>query len=349
MNPADFTFTLPFGIGGMFDPLFEDAGDLSMQIFDKLSYFTYILAFAGLLMAAYHLSIGGDFAGLGNQLMMTAIIAVCLHFVVTWVLDAQNVLGFNLLDQFDADLGEITEIYTAKVATWVAAEAAAAFLSGSPVTMVIACVMIVLVVIGVICVWLGVVVAYIFQSLSIVIGIALIPIFLGMFLFPNTKETGIKYFWGLGGIMMWPLGWGIGFRLINTVSDLWDTLLLMLGPLTALDLLFGGIVTGSSLLVEAILYWTVLTKAPKLIEAAVISGSQLGSGMMAAGAAGVTGAAGTAISTVGAAAGAAISAVGTVAAPATGGASLAVGAAASSAVSSGSKIAGDTVSSMGGN
>jgi hypothetical protein len=313
MNPDDFTFTLPFGIGGLFDPLFEDAGDLAMQVFDTLAVFAYILAFAGLLITVYKMMLGGDLSGLGNQLMMTVIVAVSLHFVVDWVLDAQQALGFTLMEEMDADPGGVTDDYIQRVAVFVSMEVAnivaqtflAFLLLGATLgNLIWAVIVVVVVVIFAAAVWVAVVGAYIFQSLAIVIGISIIPIFLGMLLFPNTKETGIKYFWGLVGVMFWPLGWGIGFRLIGVTAELWEEILLMLAPLTALDIFFGGIVTGTSFVVEAILYWTVLTKAPKLIEAAITTGSQLGAGMISAMSGGVMGAAGTAASVAGAAAGA---------------------------------------------
>jgi hypothetical protein len=366
---AILAITLPYGLGPGFDPMFDELESMRIDVYDTLTYFVYVLAFAGLLICAYRQQTGGDLSQMGNQLLMTAVVAVCLHFVTDWILDAEEVLGWALLDDMNIDMESITTEYIADVGIYIAAEVGiviaaltaaiaagtATFGAGAIVGCVYAiiailCIIIVAIFAGF--VWLMLPAAYIIQAVSIDIGIATSPVFLGMFLFPTTKETAIRYFTGLIAMMFWPLGWGLGYKLIEYINEQLAIAMLTVAPLISLNLLFAGMVDGLILIVEAMLFWAVIKKAPPLVAKALTTGTQIGAGLVSAGVAAAASTVSSSVSAAGSVASSAISMAGTVGGAAIGGAMSggtgagvgasvggAMGGAAGSAVSGGANAA----------
>lgn len=326
---------LPYGFGGVFDPLFNKLGEIRVDVYDTLTLFTYVLAFAGLLLCVYRQQTGGDLSSIGTQLMMTAVVAVVLNFLPDWILDAENVLGWSMLDSMNIDMESITVEWEAKVASFVAEEvgiivaalaASEAFnvwnMIGGIVAIIYAMVAFVLIIVVALIgflVWIALIAAYIVQGAAIEIGIATSPLFLGMFLFPTTKETAIRYFTGLFGVMLWPLGWGIGYAIVDLVSDGIFTVFWASGILLALDLLVAGIVSFVIYYVEAMLFWTVIKKAPQLITKAITTGTQIGAGLVSAGIASAASTVSNTISAAGSVASTSILMAGTAAGAAIGG------------------------------
>jgi hypothetical protein len=197
-------------------------------------------------------------------------------------------------------------------------------------------------------VWLVVLLAYIVQTVSLQLGVGVSPIFLGMFMFPPTKETAMKYFTGLVGILFWPLGWGIGFKLVDLVLDVMHTVLIASTVLVAISPVWASVVDGCVYVVIGFMFWAMIKKAPQLINRAITSGTQIGAGLVSAGiasagstmSAGISAAGSVASSAVSIAGTAAGAAIGSVAAPGAGtaaGAAIggAVGGAAGSVISGG--------------
>lgn len=354
--------TLPYGVGGLFDPLFEDMAEMRVDIYDTLVNFTYVIAFAGLLIAAYKQGMGGDMSQLGNQLFATAIVAVLMPFLPDWILDAEEFLGFALIEEMDIDMESISLEYVGEVALFITAEAAivvaemaaAALLSylnlgGAIVACIYAIIGIIIIIVVALVAfwaWLCLILAYLVQAMSIEIGIATSPIFLGMFLFPSTKETAIRYFMGLLAIMFWPLGWGIGWRLIDLVFDAWQELMLMCAPLVALDVFFAGIVTGTTYVIVGMMFWTMIKKAPPLVTKAITTGTQIGAGLVSAGISSAASTVSSAVSAAGSVSSTALSIGGTAAGAAIG--SAAPGAGTAAGAQMGSAIGGAAGSAVGG-
>ena len=118
--------TLPYGFGYLFDPIFEQTGDICWQVYDTMTIFTYVLAYMGLLISALKMQMAGDFSGLGTQLFSTMVVSVLLNFIPDWFIEAQSFLGFTLLDNMDIDIGLIASTYVAETAVWIGIELAAA-------------------------------------------------------------------------------------------------------------------------------------------------------------------------------------------------------------------------------
>jgi hypothetical protein len=355
--------TLPYGVGGLFDGLFDRIIELRDDIYGTLSLFTYTLAFAGLLVAAYKQAMGGDLSQLGSQLFSTAIVAVIMPFLPNWVIDAEAVLGFAMIEDMGIDMEGISNEYIGEVAIYIGAEAAlvVAALAAAVVggifagagTAIVAClyaliaiIMIVITAFMAFWVWFCLIIAYILQAMGIEMGVACSPLFLGMFLFPTTKETAVRYFTGLIAICFWPLGWGIGWSLVDLVFDAWQEILLMCLPLVALDVLFAGVVTGTTFIIVGMMYWTMIKKAPPLVAKALTTGTQIGAGLVSAGVASAASTVSSAVSAAGSVASTAMSIGGTAAGAAIG--SAAPGAGTAAGAQMGSAIGGAAGQAVGG-
>lgn len=327
---------LPYGFGYLFDPMFNAIAGIRDDVFGSLTYFIYVLAFAGLLICVYKQQMGGDLGQVGNQLLMTAVVAVSLHFMKDWILDAENVLGFSMLESMNIDMESIMVEWLAMVASYlveqigliVAALTAAAavgffaIVAGivAIVYAIIAAIMLIVVALWALFVWLALLAAYIIQAVSIELGIATAPLFLGMFLFPTTKETATRYFTGIVAMMMWPLGWGLGFKLMELINGVVFIIINTNGALIALNVIFAGVVDGMVYIIEAGMFWTIIKKAPPLVTKALTTGTQIGAGLVSAGVASAATTVSTAVSAAGSVASSTMSAAGTVAGAAIGGA-----------------------------
>ena len=353
--------TLPYGFGYLFDPIFILTGDICWDVYDTLSVFVYVLAYVGLLLSAVKMQLAGDFSGLGTQLMMTAVAAVCLQFIPDWFIDAQSFLGFTLLDDMDIDIGLIASTYVAETAVWIGIELAAGItavtvsatlLTGFTWSALIGVVwgllaILFCIIVGLVSgfVWIAVLAAYIVQALSTQVAIAISPLFLGMFLFPTTRETGTKYFTGMVAVLFWPLGWGIGFKLVELIMAVALVVCNTCAPIIALNICFAGVVNALVFIVEGMLFWTMLKKAPPLIVKAITAGSQVGAGLVGAGVGSAASTVSSAISAAGSVASTAVSGAGSIASSAIslGGAAMGgpAGAAVGSAIGSGVSGAAD--------
>jgi hypothetical protein len=274
------------------------------QIYYVLRLFTVALAFAGLLQAAYKVQMGGDLSGLGTQLIMTVVVAATLALVPRWILDGYILLGPTLSQEIGVDvegvmndfLRMIGESLAVSIGSQVAKMMLGFLFLGLMFIGFIAIIIIIVAFIIAIIIYVLVIVAYLCQIAAVYLGLTIMPIFLGMLLFDKTRETGFKYIMGMVGILFWQLGWGLGFFVINeTIGSLNDSVT-SVSTLGAINFVFGGIVSAALCLTQALLMWAVLTKAPKIISAAIVSGSQIGSAMVSAGGSTMMGAASGAVS-----------------------------------------------------
>jgi hypothetical protein len=274
------------------------------KIYWVLRIFTMALAFAGLLHAAYKVQMGGDLGGLGTQLVMTVLVAASLSLVPRWILDAQIALGPFLLAEIGVDVEKVMNDFLASLAENLAvsigsmiAQMMLGFLFlGLLFLGFIAIIIIIIAFVIAIVVYVAVIVGFLCQIAAVYLGLSIMPIFLGMLLFDKTRETGFKYIIGMVGLLFWQLGWGMGFLCIDKTFGALNDSLRSVSSLGAINFVFGGIVSASLSLVQALLMWSVLTKAPKIISEAIVSGAQVGTAMISAGGSTMMGAASGAVS-----------------------------------------------------
>jgi hypothetical protein len=341
----------PYGLDNLFDPFYANIEDKVDTLYGPLSNFCYLLAFAGLLITAYRIGMSGDLSGLGQQLLSTAIVAIALLFLPEWMMDAQDTLGWKFMIDLGYDPTAVIATYVGELAAIIAFTALETFaisiLSFNLFALVAGIVIVILDFILLILaslLWFAMIIGFMLQIAGIYIGTAVAPIFLGMILFPQTRENGIKYFLGLVAILFWPLGWGLGMALVESTIEMAPLAMAELAILTGvLELSFPGITLFLVALIQFLLLYVVVMKSPGIVAKAIATGSQIGSAMMSSLAGAAMSTASGAVGAAGAVGGAAISAAGVAAAPMTGGASLAVGGAAGGAVGSASSGASKAV------
>jgi hypothetical protein len=122
--------------------------------------------------------------------------------------------------------------------------------------------------------------AYIFQKVILNVGYALSPILIGFLAVPALSQTGGRYLLNLVGVILWPLGWGVGSLIAQGIIDfMTDQSFLSFDPLASLYLiqnLFGlGILS----------FWTVFhtCAAPVMIQKVLTHGAEIGSELMGSG------------------------------------------------------------------
>lgn len=281
-----------------------DLANACGKIYHVLKIFTISLAFAGLLMAAYKVQMGGDLTGLGTQLMMTVIVAASLSLVPRWYLDAYIVLGPNLMEAIGVDVESVmnnflrtmAESLVGSIASQVAKMMLGFLFLGLMFLGFISIIIIIIAFVIAIVTYVAVIVGFLVQIGAVYIGLAIMPIFLGMLLFDKTRETGFKYMVGLVAVLFWQLGWGLGFLCIQSTVGKLISNANSVSVLGAINFVFGGIVSATLCLVQALLMWSVLTKGPKIISAAIVSGAQVGTAMISAGGSTISGAVSSTVS-----------------------------------------------------
>lgn len=341
----------PYGLDNLFDPFYENIESKVEVVYGYMSTFCYVLAFAGLLITAYKIGMTGDLSGLGQQLLSTAVVAVALLNLPDWMMDAQDFLGWNFMIEMGYDPTAVIATYCGELAAVIAFSVmetiAFGLLTLNFVALITGCIIIILdlVLLILACLlWFGMIIGFMLQIASIYIGTAIGPLFLGMLLFPQTRENGIKYFLGLIGVLFWPLGWGLGMALVESSIEMAPLAMAELAILTTvLEPTFPGITLFIVALVQFIILYVVVTKAPSIVAKAITTGSQIGTALVSAATGAAMSTASSAVGAVGAVGGAAIGAASVAAAPATGGASLAVGGAAGSAVGGASSSASSAI------
>jgi len=343
---ADTLDIVPWGVSNA--QLVSDtglAGILSKpcgEIYYVLSIFTVVLAFVGLIQGAYKVSMGGDLTGLGTQLVMTLLASVCLTYIPIWILNAEITLGPMLLsdlgcntkDVYDHFLTNLCDDVLDSIPGIIADILLGFFFLGLELLGVISEIILIIAFIFAAIIYVAIIIGYLVQIAVVYLSIAVAPIFLGMLLFEKTRDTGFKYFVGVVGILFWQLGWGMGYKVVGATFDALRNMLYDNGALCAINVFCGGIISAAFALTECFLMWAVLTRMPKIMSDAVTTGSQVGSGMVSAGASTISGAASTAASIGGQAAmiaatggaGAPVAAAGAGGAAAKGGAAMGSGA-----------------------
>jgi hypothetical protein len=321
---ADFNI-IPFGMDNNAVQSFAGTlNDFCSQVYAGLRLFTVVLAFVGLFQAAYKVQMGGDLTSLGTQLVFTLLVSVALTWAPIWILNAEITLGPSLLSDlkidvasaFDAFINQLTDDLMHAIGGLITEIMLGFFFLGLEFMGIISLVIVIIAFVIAGITYGATIVGYLVQICVIYIALAFLPIFLGMLLFERTRETGFKYIVGIVGILFWQLGWGMGFTMVEHIFGAVNTAMNNNGVITAINVVFGGIISACLAILESLLMWAILTKAPKIVNEAIVSGSQIGTGLVSAGASTVSSAASGAASAAGSVA--MIAATGGAGAPAAG-------------------------------
>ncbi|MCW0220298.1 MAG: type IV secretion system protein [Prosthecobacter sp.] len=307
------------------NPLFSfyaDLADVCSRCSDVLQVIAFTLMFAGLLLQVYKGMIGGDLSGMFRHILVTGIIISIMPFYAEWMLAAQSALGSDLLTALEVDPLSVLINFGESFADspfetssapeiimgifdplawldWISQIIGMYFMVGISIIMYALF-------------WCG----FQIQVIAIYLGSAAAPIFLGMLVFEQTKDTAVKYHIGLLSICFWPLGWGLGMLFTEALmGQIGNAAVvcafifgpIMMEPITASVITTGGII----IMLLIIIVWliVVLFAAPKVVSKAITTGANIGMGLISAagstamgvGSAGVQAASGAAMMAGGAA------------------------------------------------
>ena len=283
---------------------YEDLADVCSRCSDALMLLAFVLAFAGLLMQVYKGMMQGDLSGIFKNILMTGIIAALIPYYAEFFLEAQVMLGQDLLESLGVDPISMMESFGTSFADApFDTDDAPSIILGilDPLAwfeyfaqIIGAFIMAVMSIVMYICFWVG----FQLQIMAVYLGSACAPIFMAMMLFEPTRDTAVKYHIGMFGILFWPLGWGLGMLFADAVMKTGIPLItFVLGPVSIIPFI-GQIISigGYVILILIVIVWVlvVLFKAPMIVQKAVTTGAQIGMGLVSSTistAAGVTNAA----------------------------------------------------------
>jgi hypothetical protein len=272
---------------------YDNLADVCLRCSDLLQLIMFVLIFAGLLMNVYKGMMSGDIGAIWRHILVSGIIITITPFYGEWMLATQSALGDDLLQDLGVDpismlMNFGTSFGEAPFDTGSAPDIVFGILD--PLTwfeyfaqLIGAWIMLLMSLIMYICFWIG----FQIQIIAIYLGNAAAPIFLGMLVFEQTRDTGVKYHIGMISICFWPLGWGLGMlfaqAIMDSAPDLIDQIVSPIGAIaivgTALAL------AGPTILVIIVILWVIVTLfiAPKIVSKAITTGSQIGMGFISAG------------------------------------------------------------------
>jgi len=272
---------------GLMEPFYADLQETCQNIFDILQLFTFTFAFLGLIMAAYKGMMGGGFDGAFSSILYTGIVCTIMPFFPEWLIEevrvalsddllsALEVDPIGLMENFGESFGEL-DIDTDP------SPLEALFVGPMAIIDYIANIIAAfcMIIIGLFCYFIFFF-AYQVQIMALYVGAAASPIFFGMFLFEEKRDTAVKYFTGLIAITMWPLGWGIGLLLADFLLETGieiTTLICATLKLAHLGLIVEVIAIFCIVIAVATWIMFVIFKAPGIIHKAVVNGTQIGLG-----------------------------------------------------------------------
>jgi hypothetical protein len=283
------------------NPLFffyEDLADVCARCSDVLQLVAFLLMFTGLLLQVYKGIIGGDLSGMFRHILVTGIVLAIMPFYTEGMLTAQQALGSDLLTSLEVDPLSVLENFGTSFADApMDTDSAPDIILGifDPLAWAQWAMQIIglYLMVGVSIVmyvlfWLG----FQVQIIAIYLGSAAAPIFLGMIVFEQTKDTAIKYHIGLLSVCFWPLGWGLGMlfaeaMLTSGIPQAAAVVAFILGPIM-LEPTTASIVTigATIIMLLIIIVWLFVTlfAAPKIVSKAITTGAQIGMGLISAGA-----------------------------------------------------------------
>lgn len=270
---------------GLMDPFYEDLADICVDVHEILQLIAFTFAFAGLLLHAYKGMKGGSLEGIFGHILATGLTVYIMVKFPEWLVnDIRVALSDDLLEALDLDpIGLFERFGDSFGDTDIDTDASGLMgLIVDPLAIIDYIANIIaafcMIFIGLLC-YIIFFFAYQVQIFALYVGAAISPIFFGMFLFEDTRKTGVSYFIGLVGICFWPLGWGLGLMLADFLLQIGIDVIILLSATLVLGALGVAIETIAIFcLIIAVATWImfVLFKAPGLIQAAVVSGAQIG-------------------------------------------------------------------------
>jgi len=304
------------GVVNPMSSFYEEFQQITYDCYGALMPFALVLAFAGLLLHVYKGIMGGSLEGIFGHLVMTAVVASIMQFYGEWIFDAQEVLGRDLVEALGMNPMGIIENFGNSFAEididgggepdfldflgFIDPMAIIEYIAGIIASFI-------MIIVGVIT-YVLIFLAYQVQIVALYMGCAASPIFMGMLLFDQTRESAIKYHVGMIAICFWPLGWALGLMFADGLLTAGVELIItIVTPAFAFSAALGLLTTviATVILIVIVAGWIMFTvfKAPKVIQAALVSGAQIGMAFAGAAAGAVSGGVGAGVGVAGSVAG----------------------------------------------
>lgn len=271
---------------GLMEPFHDDLANICVDVHEVLQLIAFVFAFAGLLLQVYKGIKGGTLEGMFGHIIATGLTVLVMVRFPEWLVNdirvalsddllaALNLDPIGLFENFGDSFGDM-EIDTDASGLMGLIVDPLAIIDYIANIIAAFC----MIFIGLLC-YIIFFFAYQVQIFALYVGAAISPIFFGMFLFEDTRKTGVSYFIGLIGVCFWPLGWGLGLMLADFLLQVGIDVIILLSSTLVLSLAFGIAIEAIAIfcLVIAVAIWImfVLFKAPGLIQSAVVSGAQIG-------------------------------------------------------------------------
>lgn len=270
---------------GLMDVFHENLADICVDVHEILQLIAFTFAFAGLLLQVYKGMKGGSLEGIFGHIIATGLTVYIMVKFPEWLVnDIRVALSDDLLESLDLDPIGLFERFGDSFGDLDidtdASDLMVLFVDPLAIIDYIANIIAAfcMIFIGLLC-YIVFFFAYQVQIFALYVGAAISPIFFGMFLFEETRKTGVSYFVGLVGVCFWPLGWGLGLMLADFLLQTGIDIIILLSATLVLGTLGIAIETIAIFcLIIAVATWImfVLFKAPGLIQSAVVSGAQIG-------------------------------------------------------------------------
>ena len=262
-----------------FKDLFPDLVDEALELYDLLSLVAFVIMFAGLVLSAWRGSFG-DLAQMMRGVVTAAILAVIISVFPDWV-DQVQIAAHSVLAEVDSDPSESHARFAQLVAGPVEGEDQdvgfwdvlwadeggigkaiiySAVLLASKFSLAV--------------MWLF----FLVQQLILVMGVAVGPVFLSMFMLDATRASATKYIFTLLSICLWPFGW--------QVADLVTAALLKMAAGEEIYRISGGneVISGTQTLFFMVVLslWILVSTiaAPIAISKSLQTGAQIGSSLL---------------------------------------------------------------------
>jgi hypothetical protein len=272
---------------------YDNLADVCLRCSDVLQLIMFVLIFAGLLMNVYKGMMSGDIGAIWRHILVSGLIISITPFYGEWMLATQAALGDDLLRDLGVDpISMLMNFGNSFGEAPFDTGSAPSIVFGilDPLTwfeyfaqVIGAWIMMLLAFIMYICFWIG----FQIQIIAIYLGNAAAPIFLGMLVFEQTRDTGVKYHIGMISICFWPLGWGLGMlfaqAIMDSAPDLIDQIISPIGAIALVGTVLA--IASPIIIVIIVILWVIVTLfiAPKIVSKAITTGSQIGMGFISAG------------------------------------------------------------------
>ena len=245
------------------------------ELYDSFVLVSFVVVFAGFLLAVWR-GIIGDIAEIMRAVLSVAVLVVVLGSFPSWIDQLQQITHEGVVEQIGANPSETHQRLAVLITDPIDKNAEVGFwdvLFSDEASL------------GKVILYLGVYalskfawglmwLSFLIQHILLLLGIAVSPLFLSMFMLNATRGIAVRFILSLLGIVLWPLGWAVADLVTRSLLE------------ASIDdevftLIQGNIVLYSSqsfVFLFVLSLWLIFSTlaAPWIFARAITTGSQIG-------------------------------------------------------------------------